>query len=207
MESSRSINSLWARIDTYSPAAMEKAPATGWAPATPRISETLVIRPSLTPNTAARAAPPLTLRWCSCRTCVTRGVGTAGRILSSTPDRLLCQGQNADSAPAHQLRRRRRRCAAHLLAGTGEVKALGTVDADAFQRLRLLGGLHALGDRGGIDLLDEIEQPVEESAAGEVAVKVTNQRYVELDDVGLGAEDVAERCDGGPGIVDRVAHP
>ena len=61
--------------DEFSPAAMEKAPATrpatpakrttppaGWAPAMPKINETLVTRPSLTPKTAARALPPWT--WC-----------------------------------------------------------------------------------------------------------------------------------------------
>ncbi len=75
MATSRWISSFWALIETYSPAAMENAPATsparparrttpaaGWAPATPRMRETLVSRPSLTPKTAARAAPPWTLR-------------------------------------------------------------------------------------------------------------------------------------------------
>ncbi len=58
-------------MEMYSPAAMEKEPATmpaiparrtnvpaGWAPATPRISETFVTNPSLNPKTAARAPPP-----------------------------------------------------------------------------------------------------------------------------------------------------
>ena len=58
-------------METYSPDAMEKAPATspampanrttappGWAPAKPKMSDTLVTSPSLTPNTAARAPPP-----------------------------------------------------------------------------------------------------------------------------------------------------
>ncbi len=80
--SSRSINSDWARIETYSPVAIENAPpirpaiparrtapAVEWAPAMPRISETLDTSPSLMPNTAARAPPPLTLRcWCSAGT-------------------------------------------------------------------------------------------------------------------------------------------
>src|ERR1700730_12773159 len=65
---------------------MEKAPATrpaspassttdgtGFAPATPRISEILVSRPSLIPKTAARAAPPWRSRWwdrsCGWRRC------------------------------------------------------------------------------------------------------------------------------------------
>ena len=68
MSSSRSSSSVCARIETYSPAAIETAPAmrparparrttpaAGSAPATPRISETFDTRPSLTPNTAARA--------------------------------------------------------------------------------------------------------------------------------------------------------
>ena len=76
------MSSDWARIDTYSPVAMEKAPpmspaipasrtdpADAWAPAMPRISDTLETSPSLMPNTAARAPPPLTLRcWCSSST-------------------------------------------------------------------------------------------------------------------------------------------
>ena len=60
----------------YSPAAIENAPprsparpasrttpAGGLAPESPRIRETLVTRPSLMPNTAARALPPLMSRW------------------------------------------------------------------------------------------------------------------------------------------------
>ena len=59
----------WARTETSSPAAMEKAPANrpatparrtvealAEAPATPRTSDTLVTRPSPAPSTAARAA-------------------------------------------------------------------------------------------------------------------------------------------------------
>src|SRR5207237_5189562 len=77
MSSSCSSSSFCADMETNSPAAIEKAPATrpaspaslttpaaGPAPATPRMSETLVSRPSLMPNTAARAAPPWTSRWC-----------------------------------------------------------------------------------------------------------------------------------------------
>ena len=77
--SSRSKSSRWACIERYSPEAIEKAPATspamparrttpvaGFAPAKPRISETLVTRPSLMPKTAARWVPPLTSR-CSSR--------------------------------------------------------------------------------------------------------------------------------------------
>ena len=68
---SRSSSSRWALMERYSPAAMEKDPATspatparrtipgpGLAPAMPRTSETLVTSPSLTPKMAARAPPP-----------------------------------------------------------------------------------------------------------------------------------------------------
>src|SRR5580704_4231845 len=74
--SSRWRSSRCACIDTYSPAAIENAPATspatpvsrtivpaGWAPATPRISETFVTSPSLTPKIAARAPPERMSRW------------------------------------------------------------------------------------------------------------------------------------------------
>src|ERR1700685_3607957 len=74
--SSRWRSSRWACIERYSPAAIENAPATrpatpvsrtidppGWAPATPRISETFVTSPSLTPKTAARGPPERTSRW------------------------------------------------------------------------------------------------------------------------------------------------
>src|SRR3954469_9813166 len=69
----RSSSSTCARMETYSPTAIEKAPAArlrnpgsraqpGPPPAAliPRISETLVTSPSLTPRTAARAVPRCT---------------------------------------------------------------------------------------------------------------------------------------------------
>src|SRR5262245_44933890 len=72
--SSRSSSSTWARIEMYSPTAIEHAPATRLArpasrttegsadaPTTPRISAMLVTRPSLMPSTAARAVPLCTL--------------------------------------------------------------------------------------------------------------------------------------------------
>ena len=77
ISSSRSSSSAWAVIETYSPAAIDTAPpmspasparrtsaGAGLAPAKPRTMATLDTSPSLTPNTAARAAPPWTLRWC-----------------------------------------------------------------------------------------------------------------------------------------------
>ena len=76
MSSSRSNSSVCARIETYSPAAIETAPAisparparrttpaAGLAPATPRMSDTFDTSPSDTPNTAARAAPAWMSRW------------------------------------------------------------------------------------------------------------------------------------------------
>ena len=70
--SSRSIRSLLDDTDTHSPAAIEIPPATAPArparrttptatpePAKPSSSETLETSPSLAPNTAARARPPL----------------------------------------------------------------------------------------------------------------------------------------------------
>jgi len=66
-----SCSSRCARTETYSPAAIERLPAsrparpassTGWspppAPATPQIRLRLETRPSLTPNTAARRSLP-----------------------------------------------------------------------------------------------------------------------------------------------------
>ena len=65
--------------ETHSPAAIEMPPATAPAkpasrttelaapdPANPKISDTLDTRPSLAPNTAARANPPDTGRWPVC---------------------------------------------------------------------------------------------------------------------------------------------
>ncbi len=76
ISSSRSTSSAWALRDTYSPDAIEIAPANSpvmpanrtregsvLAPAKPRINATFETRPSLTPNTAARADPPCTSRW------------------------------------------------------------------------------------------------------------------------------------------------
>src|ERR1700722_2342669 len=70
------MSSRSACIERSSPPAIENAPATrpatpvsrtidaaGWAPATPRISETFVTSPTLTPKTAARAPPGGTSRW------------------------------------------------------------------------------------------------------------------------------------------------
>ena len=75
--SSRSSSSCCAFIETYSPAAIDTAPATRPAipavrtidavvpaPAMPRMSDTLDTSPSLTPNTVALAAPPVIARWC-----------------------------------------------------------------------------------------------------------------------------------------------
>src|SRR5437868_8884407 len=72
---SRCSSSTCAAIETYSPTAIEQAPATSdampasstnrelaEAPATPRMSDTLVTSPSLTPSTAARVAPLCTSR-------------------------------------------------------------------------------------------------------------------------------------------------
>jgi hypothetical protein len=70
------MSSFWEETDTYSPAAIEKAPAArparpvstmvcepSRAPPTPAISDTLVTRPSMAPNTAGRSHPPDTSRW------------------------------------------------------------------------------------------------------------------------------------------------
>ncbi len=70
------MSSRWAVMERYSPEAMENEPAIrpatparrtidppGLAPAIPRTNETFVTRPSLIPNTAARALPLPTSRW------------------------------------------------------------------------------------------------------------------------------------------------
>src|SRR5437667_9056387 len=77
MSSSAWKSSFWACIDMYSPAAIDTQPAinatrpasittleSGRAAAMPSTTETLVIRPSLTPSTAARAVPRWIARWC-----------------------------------------------------------------------------------------------------------------------------------------------
>jgi hypothetical protein len=72
------MSSFWEETDTYSPAAIEQAPAARparpvrtmvWAdpppPPTPAISDTFVTSPSMAPNTAGRSHPPDTSRcWC-----------------------------------------------------------------------------------------------------------------------------------------------
>src|ERR1051326_3686346 len=75
VRSARSV-SAWELTETYSPAAMESAPATrpataasktpaplGSAAATPTIKLLVEIRPSLAPSTAARSQPIRWLRW------------------------------------------------------------------------------------------------------------------------------------------------
>src|SRR3954453_8657602 len=88
-------------MELYSPAAIETAPAmsparpasrttpgAGSAPATPRIRPTFDTRPSLTPNTAARAAPPRTSRWwCSGRGAISGA--SIGRSLGGSHGRSL----------------------------------------------------------------------------------------------------------------------
>ena len=83
MATSRSISSFCAETLIHSPAAIEMPPAMAPAsparrtipasaplPANPRINDTFDTSPSDTPNTAARAAPPVTDRcwwWISAR--------------------------------------------------------------------------------------------------------------------------------------------
>jgi len=79
---SASICSLDVLTDVYSPSAIENAPATRPAtplrttvcastpaPPTPAISEVLVTRPSIAPNTAARNQPPETSAWVWSKSC------------------------------------------------------------------------------------------------------------------------------------------
>jgi hypothetical protein len=76
LETSACTSSFCEETETYSPVAIEKAPATRpatpvsatvWDAAppapTPLISETLVTRPSIAPKTAGRSQPPETSRW------------------------------------------------------------------------------------------------------------------------------------------------
>ena len=87
LRTSASTSSFCEETETYSPVAMENAPAASpaspvstmrcaeppeaFTPApTPAISETLVTRPSMAPNTAGRSQPPETsLCWCPCASC------------------------------------------------------------------------------------------------------------------------------------------
>ena len=87
LRTSASTSSFCDETETYSPVAMENAPAASpaspvstmrcgeppeaFAPApTPAISETLVTRPSMAPNTAGRSQPPETsLCWCPSASC------------------------------------------------------------------------------------------------------------------------------------------
>ncbi len=100
--SSRWSSSCCAFIDTYSPAAIDTAPATRPAipavrtidavvpaPAMPRMSDTFETSPSLTPNTVALAAPPVTVRWW-----LSSASGRSGR---ATPDcdAAACDGESA----------------------------------------------------------------------------------------------------------------
>ena len=76
MRSSFSYSSRCERTEIHSPEAIENAPATSpaiparstmlWSsvpPATPMTSEKFDTRPSFTPNTTARSAPPTPARW------------------------------------------------------------------------------------------------------------------------------------------------
>ena len=90
-------SSFCEETDTYSPAAIEHAPAARPArpvstmvcalpppPPTPAISDTLVTSPSMAPNTAGRSQPPDTSRWW-CPLIVSVRVGP-GSLLGSHPD-------------------------------------------------------------------------------------------------------------------------
>ena len=124
--SSRSISSRCAVMERYSPAAMEKDPATRpampasrtidapeLAPAMPRTNDTLVTRPSLMPKTAARAPPPRTSRcWCtggtSCSCEALTGVSVVRRLhAGSVP--LRNRNLTSEERPHEDHRRRCRR--------------------------------------------------------------------------------------------------
>src|SRR3990170_3735091 len=88
----RSNSSRWARMETYSPAAMEKAPArrpatparstnlpSVCAPAKPMMSAALETRPSLTPKMLARRVPPPPVRCHVSRAAIASVGVTSGR--------------------------------------------------------------------------------------------------------------------------------
>ena len=141
--SSRSSSSAWTRIELYSPAAIEIAPATspaspasrttagaGSAPATPRISPTFDTSPSLTPNTAARAAPPWTSRWwCSGWTDGTWGDHARNGIHRRRRGRTL--GQRA--LPLRPRPRRARRAARPASRATASTRC-GTASTASWPR-------------------------------------------------------------------------
>src|SRR5487761_1428472 len=156
--SSRSRSSRWACIETNSPAAMEKAPATrparpasrttlaaGGAPATPRISETFVTSPSLMPNTAARAPPDWMSRWWGSPWAFRRAMDTTTSVATAGAGRGLAQWARAgtpmdEPEPAADVAGRRhvlvpeRRARPHLLDRPGGSEHLLPPDPRARRR-------------------------------------------------------------------------
>src|SRR3989304_3649247 len=114
----RSNSSRWPRMETYSPAAMEKAPArrpatpasstnfpSVWAPANPMMSAALETRPSLTPKMLARRVPPPPGGGEGLGGLVLGHVGAVGAGLHAADDRQHgahseAAGEHADEADA-----------------------------------------------------------------------------------------------------------
>src|SRR3954470_6457130 len=90
-------------------------------------------------------------------------------------------------------------------ARPGQVEALAERDVEVDQRLQLLVALDPLGDHRRAALLRERDQAGRQRLARAVVVDRVDQRAVELDEVGVEPEDVAQAREAGAGVVDRQA--
>ena len=89
--------------------------------------------------------------------------------------------------------------------GPPEEEALSVAHAEVGERLDLPRALDALGDDRGVDLLGERDQACRQRLAGAVGLDAVDQRPVELDELRLEPEDVAQAGEPGARIVDRDA--
>src|SRR5664280_1686688 len=90
--------------------------------------------------------------------------------------------------------------------GPTEEIPLDELDAQSTKRLRFGLGLHALGDQHGSGEGGEVAEPGGERLACRIPVDAPDDADVQLHDVGLQLEDVAEAGEAGTGVVDRDPH-
>ena len=91
-------------------------------------------------------------------------------------------------------------------AGPGEEVALAVAHAELRERLDLGGALDALRHDRRVDLLGERDQAGCQRLPRAVGLDAVDQRAVELDELRLEPQDVAQAREARAGVVDRDAH-
>ncbi len=84
--------------------------------------------------------------------------------------------------------------------------ALAVADVQVQQRAGVVGGLHALGHHERAQPGGEVHERADQAVQHPVGGQAVDDAAVELDDVRLGDDDVAQRGEPGPDVVDGQAH-